>query len=289
MCWELNTGNWVEMIYKDIIWKCSQRTLLALGLVASLLLAGCSSDEEAEVYREDPVEELYNDAMNLLGQNEYRLSIGAFNEVDRQHPYSIWATKAQLMTAYVYYLRDDYDEAILAIDRFIELHPGNKDTPYAFYLRAITYYEQIVDIERDQRITKLALQALEDVLRRYPDTAYARDTRLKIDLAKDHLAGKEMAVGRYYLSRNEYTAAINRFKTVVGRFQTTTHVQEALHRLVECYISLGISQEAQMAAAVLGHNFPSSKWYKASFELLDGTSPAYNNQSWMEDAWDWVF
>lgn len=265
----------------------ARQLLVTLSLVASLLLAGCS--EDVEEYVERPVEELYNDAMNLLGQNEYKLSIAAFNEVDRQHPYSIWATKAQLMTAYVYYLRDDYDEAILAIDRFIELHPGSKDTPYAYYLRAITYYEQIVDIERDQRITKLALQSLEDVLRRYPDTAYARDTKLKIDLARDHLAGKEMAVGRYYLTRREYTAAINRFKTVVSKFQTTTHVQEALHRLVEAYVSLGITQEAQMAAAVLGHNFPSSQWYKSSFALLDGTSPAYNNQSWLDEAWDWVF
>ncbi|MDX1738423.1 MAG: outer membrane protein assembly factor BamD, partial [Alphaproteobacteria bacterium] len=208
-------------------------------LALSLFLAACSSDEQPE-YVEYPVEQLYNEAMDLLAAKEYKLSIASFNEVERQHPYSIWATKAQLMVAYVYYLRDDYDESILALDRFIELHPGNKDTPYAYYLRAIVYYEQIVDVERDQRVTRLAMEALEDVMRRYPDTAYARDTKLKIDLTKDHLAGKEMAVGRFYLNRREYAAAINRFKTVISKYQTTTHVQEALHRLVEAYISIGI-------------------------------------------------
>ncbi|WP_420549782.1 outer membrane protein assembly factor BamD [Curvivirga sp.] len=269
------------------MWDLPRKLFLAVAMVTSLLLAGCGGSEE-EPYVERPVEELYNDAMNLLAEGEYKLSIAAFNEVDRQHPYSIWATKAQLMTAYVYYLRDDYDESILAIDRFIELHPGNKDTPYAYYLRAIVYYEQIVDIDRDQRITLLAMQALQDVLRRYPDTAYARDTKLKIDLTRDHLAGKEMAIGRYYLERREYAAAINRFKNVVKDYQTTTHIQEALHRLVESYLSLGINYEAEQAAAVLGHNFPASKWYEKSYALVQGISPEIN-ESWYEEVWNWVF
>lgn len=271
------------------MWDISRKLLLTLTLLSSLILAGCSSDDEEDTYVELPVEQLYNEAMDLLSYGEYKLSIDAFNEVDRQHPYSIWATKAQLMSAYVYYLRDDYDEAVLAIDRFIELHPGNKDTPYAYYLRAIVYYEQIVDVERDQRITLLALQALEDVLRRYPGTAYARDVRLKIDLARDHLAGKEMAIGRYYLKRREYAAAINRFKAVITHFQTTTHIQEALHRLVEAYMSLGITYEAEMAASVLGHNFPASDWYQASYDLVGDEQPKYQEGSWLSDFWNWAF
>ncbi|RED54122.1 outer membrane protein assembly factor BamD [Aestuariispira insulae] len=263
---------------------------IILAAAAMTLLAACSSNDEPAPYVERPVEELYNEAMDLFEQKEYSEAATAFDEVDRQHPYSIWATKAQLMTAYVHYLSDKYDEAIIALDRFIELHPGNPDTPYAYYLRAIAYYEQITDVQRDQKITRLALNALQDVAQRYPDTTYARDALLKIDLARDHLAGKEMAIGRFYLKRGEHLAAINRFRTVIQNYQTTTHVPEALHRLVESYLSLGISDEAQMAAAVLGHNFPASQWYADSYQLLEGKDLApEENQGWLSQMWDWVF
>lgn len=261
-----------------------------IGIAALGLLAACSSDEEPK-YVERPVEELYNEALDQLEAENFEDAVTAFEEVDRQHPYSVWATKAQLMTAYTHYLADDYDEAIIALDRFIDLHPGNRDIGYAYYLRAISYYEQIVDVQRDQRVTKLALDSLQQVVQRFPNSEYARDAALKIDLTRDHLAGKEMAIGRYYQDKDEQLAAINRFRTVIEEYQTTTHVPEALHRLVECYLALGITQEAQTAAAVLGHNFPGSSWYRDSYALLEGkdlaAEPAAN--SWLGSAWNWIF
>ena len=172
------------------------------------------------------------------------------------------------MSAYCYYQGNKYSEAILASDRFITLHPGNKDAPYAYYLKAVSLYEQIVDVGRDQRRTEQAMAALSDLIKRFPQTDYARDARLKLDLTRDHLAGKEMSIGRYYLKRGEQVAAITRFRTVIEKYQTTSHVPEALHRLVEAYLSLGVVKEAQTAAAVLGHNYPGSEWYEDSFNLL---------------------
>jgi len=232
------------------------------------MLAACSTDEPE--YVERPVEELYNEAVDAVEVEEYGQAADLFLEVERQHPYSIWATKAQLMSAYSYYEDGKYDDAILAVDRFIQLHPGNADIAYAYYLKGLSYYEQITDVGRDQRNTELALQSLEEVVRRFPDSRYSRDVRLKIDLTRDHLAGKEMEVGRYYLTRENYLAAINRFKTVIEDFQTTTHVPEALHRLSEAYTALGIEPEAQANAAVLGYNFPGSDWYLDSYELVEG-------------------
>jgi outer membrane protein assembly factor BamD len=266
------------------------RILAALMLGAMLMLSACADDEEPE-YVERPVEELYNEALDYLEANNYGQAIISFEEVDRQHPYSVWATKAQLMTAYTSYLANNYDEAIIALDRFIDLHPGNRDIGYAYYLRAISYYEQIVDVQRDQRVTQLALDNLQQVVQRFGNSEYARDAALKIDLTRDHLAGKEMAIGRYYLDQDEHFAAINRFKAVLEDYQTTTHVPEALHRLVESYLTLGITQEAQMAAAVLGHNFPGSAWYKDSYALLEGNEldAARDDASWLDQAWNWVF
>ena len=274
------------------IWQMTSymRAISAL-LFAVLTLAACSSDKEP-VYVERPVEELYNKAVDHLEGKNYKEAVKAFEEVDRQHPYSIWATKAQLMTAYASYLGDQYDEAIIALDRFIELHPGNDDIAYAYYLRAISYYEQIVDVGRDQKITELALNSLREVVRRYPDSKFARDAQLKIDLTRDHLAGKEMAIGRFYQTRDEHLAAINRFRTVIEQFQTTTHTPEALHRITESYVALGITQEAQASAAVLGHNFPGSVWYRDSYALLDGKGlqPAgADGGSWLSWAWDWAY
>jgi outer membrane protein assembly factor BamD len=240
----------------------------ALALVAaSLALTACS--DKKDDYVERPVEELYNEAMDLIDQNEYYRASKAFEEVERQHPYSVWATKAQLMGAYALYERNKYDDAIIGLDRFIQLHPGNKDAAYAYYLKGLSYYEQITDVARDQKMTELALKALQEVIDRFPASTYARDAKLKVDLARDHMAGKEMNVARYYQGREHYLAALNRFKAVVEQYQTTSHVPEALHRMVEIYIILGLTDEAKKTAAVLGHNFPGSDWYEDSYSLLN--------------------
>ncbi|MGF1627082.1 MAG: outer membrane protein assembly factor BamD [Alphaproteobacteria bacterium] len=249
-------------------------------MVAAVGLAACSSDGEQEVYVERPVEDLYNTALDDLAAGSFQPARVGFEEVDRQHPYSVWATKAQLMAAFAAYQQGDYDEAIVALDRFIELHPGNRDTAYAYYLKALCYYEQIADVARDQRITQLALSSLQDVVTRFPGTDYARDAALKIDLARDHLAGKEMEIGRYYLRRAQYTAAINRFRSVVEEYQTTSHVPEALHRLAEAYSALGLTNEAQQIAAVLGYNYPGSVWYIDSYELIEGTDLPGNEDAY---------
>jgi outer membrane protein assembly factor BamD len=269
-----------------------------LGLVACLAaLSGCEtmetifgSVEQEQAQAERPVEEIYNNAMDLLETQWYETAAKEFDEVERQYPYSKWATKAQLMAGYAYYKEGRYDDAIIALDRFIELHPGNRDAPYAYYLKALSYYEQISDVGRDQKMTRLALNAMREVVRRFPNTAYARDARLKLDLSRDHLAGKDMSIGRYYQRRNDYLAAINRYRAVIENYQTTTHVPEALHRLTECYLALGITDEAQMSAAVLGHNFPGSDWYEDSYALLDSRDlrPQRKADSWLSWLWDWA-
>jgi outer membrane protein assembly factor BamD len=246
-----------------------QYRAFAFALIGAVALAACSGDDE-QVYVERPVEELYNEAVDAVEVQEYNEAADLFLEVERQHPYSIWATKAQLMSAFSYYSNGDYDDAILASDRFIQLHPGNRDVAYAYYLKALSYYEQITDIGRDQRITELAEQSLEEVVRRFPESQYAGDSRLKLDLTRDHLAGKEMEVGRYYHERGNHLAAINRYRNVIENYQTTTHAPEALHRLTEAYTALGIEPEARSNAAVLGHNFPGSDWYIDSYVLVEG-------------------
>ena len=263
---------------------------LILSIAALMLLALTACSDEEPVYVERPVEELYNEAMDMLEVQNYTGAVASFEEVDRQHPYSVWATKAQLMSAYVNYRADKYDEAIIALDRFVDLHPGNRDIGYAYYLRAISYYEQIVDVGRDQKITRLALDSLQDVVRRFPNSEYARDAQLKIDLARDHLAGKEMSVGRYYQRQGEYLAAINRFTATIRDYETTTHVPEALHRLVESYFALGIRPEAERTASVLGYNFPGSEWYSDSYALLEGKNlDEPEDNSWLSWTWSWIF
>lgn len=259
----------------------AKHVIATLGL--SLMLAACSSNDAPE-YVERPVSELYNGAQDLLDAKEYQQAAEAFDEVERQHPYSVWATKATLMSAYAYYQDNKYDDAINALDRFISLHPANPDVPYAYYLKALSYYEQISDVGRDQQMTQHAMDALDDVIRRFPDSKYARDAKLKKDLTVDHLAGKEMDVGRYYQDRNEYLAAINRFKAVIENYQTTTHVPEALARLTECYLALGLEGEAKRTAAVLGHNFPGSEYYSESYSLMLGEdAPEREESSWWDD------
>jgi outer membrane protein assembly factor BamD len=261
----------VERKAKSMVPRRKRRTRpkaapIACAILAFLALAACAKDEE---YVERPVHELYNEAMDNLQKEFYRDSSRLFDEVERQHPYSVWATKAQLMSAYSYYQNGRYDDAILALDRFIQLHPSNPDVPYAYYLKGLSYYEQISDVERDQKMTELAMGTLRELMTRFPNSKYAKDAKVKIDLTVDHLAGKEMEIGRYYHRRGNYLAAINRFKTVISKYQTTTHVPEALHRMTEAYYALGLTQQARETAAVLGHNFPGSEWYIDSYEMIE--------------------
>lgn len=240
--------------------------LLAIGL--SACASGPAQDKDQ--YQEEPVAQLYNRGMDKLDRRSWSDAVKAFEEVERQHPYSTWARRAMLMTAFAQYQSNNYDEAIEAAQRFISLHPGNESAPYAYYLISLSYFEQIMDVGRDQSTTERALKALEDVVRRFPDSDYARDARLKIDMSYDQLAGKEMEIGRFYLDREQHLAAVNRFRRVVDdkNMQRTTHAPEALHRLVEGYLSLGLEQEAQRAAAVLGYNFPDSEWYKKTYAIM---------------------
>lgn len=274
-------------------WKTAAGLRLLLPFVLVLALAACGAKDPP--YVERPVEELYNTAMDAMAANEWEVAARGFDEVERQHPYSVWATKAQLMAAYSYYQKNSYTDAISAADRFIQLHPGNKETPYAYYLMAICYYEQITDVGRDQKTTQQALNALEEVVRRYPNSEYARDARLKIDLTRDHLAGKEMTIGRYYLRSGQQIAAINRFRAVIEKYQTTTHVPEALHRLAEAYMSLGVLDEAQNVAAVLGYNYPGSEWYVDTYTLVTGeTVPGAKTadgegKGWFSRTWNSIF
>jgi outer membrane protein assembly factor BamD len=249
-------------------------------------LAACSSDEKDELSLEAEkvsAEEQYNIAQDSLEKKKYIDAAGAFLEVERQYPYSKWATKAQIQAAYAYYKNEKYVEAIATLERFIKLNPGSDSVPYAHYLIARSYYNQISSVERDQEMSVKARKALGDIVKRYPDSDYARDAKFKLDLVEDHLAGKEMSIGRYYLGRKEYIGAINRFKTVVEEYPTTAQVEEALHRLVETYLSLGITPEAQKYAAVLGHNYPGSEWYKDSYDLLINGGSASNDSENSED------
>jgi outer membrane protein assembly factor BamD len=261
-----------------------KRFLLAWLGIAALIsnLAGCGGGNSKDVYIEKPVDDLYNQAMDQMVEKRYSEAAKTFEAVESQHPYSVWATKSQLMSAYAYYEDSDYGQAIIEADRFIQLHPGNRDVVYAYYLKAISYYVQIVDVGRDQKTTELALKAFEDVIRRFPDSKYARDARLKLDFIRDHLAGKEMEIGRFYLKRGDYLAAMNRFKRVVDDYQTTTDVPEALERLIECDLALGLIGEAKRNAAVLGYNYPGSKWYKDGYELVTKTgNPGAPTEGWL--------
>lgn len=270
----------------------SFRALVAgVVVLAAAGLAGCSSDGDEIPYEERPVEQIYNKAMDHMEAREYIPATKEFDEVERQHPYSEWARRSMLMSAFAHYQVNQYDEAILSAQRFISLHPGNADVPYAYYLIGLSYYERISDVGRDQKMTENALNSFYELTRRFPASEYASDARLKIDLTLDHMAGKEMEIGRYYLTRRDYVAAINRFRTVIENYQTTTHTPEALERLTEAYLSLGIKTEAQTAAAILGYNFPGSDWYEDSYALLaeQGLEPQENKDSWISRAWNSVF
>jgi outer membrane protein assembly factor BamD len=268
--------------------------VMALGTAA----AGCSLlgldkddasndlNKDAAQYNERPVEQIYGDAWAQINKSEWANAAKQFDEVDRQHPYSVWARRAMLMSAFCSYQANKYSDAVSTADQYISLHPGSHEVAYAFYLKAISLYEQIVDVNRDQANTAGALVALQDVVQRFPDTEYARDATLKIDLTQDHLAGKEMAVGRYYLTRGDYIGAINRFRVVIEQYQTTPQIAESLERLTESYYSLGLNSEAQTAAAVLGANYPGSEWYTDAYNLLKGRNlkPVEDKGSWISQA-----
>jgi outer membrane protein assembly factor BamD len=268
--------------------------VMALGTaVAGCSLLGLDKDDasndlnkDAAQYNERPVEQIYGDAWAQINKGEWDNAAKQFDEVDRQHPYSVWARRAMLMSAFCSYQANKYSDAVSTADQYISLHPGSHEVAYAFYLKAISLYEQIVDVNRDQANTAGALVALQDVVQRFPDTEYARDATLKIDLTQDHLAGKEMAVGRYYLTRGDYIGAINRFRVVIQQYQTTPQIAESLERLTEAYYSLGLNSEAQTAAAVLGANYPGSEWYTDAYNLLKGRNlrPVEDKGSWISQA-----
>ena len=245
--------------------------VLFLGMVAiGPLLSACgsSSDTATKAAPVAPVEELYNNGVDALNARRFTTADNQFNSVEQNYPYSTWAVNAQLMSGYSLYLQNKYTESIGTLDRFIQLHPAHRDIAYAYYLRALCYYEQIADIERDQKGTEQAMDALREVVNRFPDTSYANDSKLKIDLCVDHLAGKEMEIGRFYQKQHLYEAAIGRFQRVVDDFQTTNHVPEALARLTEVYLVLGLKDQARKTAAVLGYNYPGSEWYNDSYAQL---------------------
>ncbi len=251
------------------------RRLVAASLIP-LMLAACATTgkkgaDTAYVARD--VETLYAAAKDRLDRNQPKLAAALFDEVERQHPYSPWARRAQLMSAFSYYAAADYNKAIDSARRFLEIHPGNKDAPYAYYLIGLSYYEQISDVERDQKITLQAKTALEEIAKRFPGTEYASDAKLKLDLVEDHLAGKEMEIGRYYERSGKWIAATIKFQNVVENYQTTSHTPEALYRLVESNLSLGLQGEAKKYAAVLGANYPGNKWYERAYRLMQKYAP----------------
>jgi outer membrane protein assembly factor BamD len=268
-------------------------TLVALMLLV-VPLGGCGSldifnlfGDKNDLGPDEPAEKLYNEGLYLLNEKkDYADAAKKFEEVDRQHPYSEWARKALLMDAYAYYTASNYTGAIAAAKRYVTLHPGSPDAAYAQYLIGSSYYEQIPDVTRDQAGSERALRELQEVVRKFPDSEYAVVAKRKMEVARDQLAGKEMQVGRYYLKKRDFTGAINRFKVVVTHYQTTRHVEEALMRLAESYMSIGIVPEAQTAAAVLGHNFPDSPWYKDAYTLVKtgGHEPTENEGSWISRA-----
>ncbi|MFN7165212.1 MAG: outer membrane protein assembly factor BamD [Hyphomonas sp.] len=246
-------------------------TSLPLVIAAGVLALGAcqSSGRKTELaYVERPVEQLYNQAAGQLDARKYPNAILLFAEVERQHPYSEWARKSMVMSAYASYKTRDYTTAISAAERYLALHPGGSEAEYAYYLIALCHFDQIVDVGRDQAITERARTALNDIIRRFPESEYAKDARVKLDMVNDQLAGKEMTVGRWYLRSNQTLSAVNRFRNVVENFQTTNHAPEALHRLVESYLTLGLKDQALAAGATLGYNYPDSDWYKMSYRLL---------------------
>ena len=265
--------------------------------VCGLGLAGCDTLSSLNPFEKDtsykpevvsnlPAEEIYNDGLARVQKGDFDGAVTKFSSLDKQYPYTDWARKGLIMEAYANYEGGFYDEAITASRRYLQSYPNTSDAAYAQYLMASSYYDQIPDITRDQEKSERAILALQELVQRYPNSEYVADARKKIQVASDQLAGKELEVGRFYLQKRNYAGAINRFRTVVSRYQTTRHVEEALQRLTEAYMAMGIVGEAQTAAAVLGHNFPDSPWYKDAHALLTrgGVEPREDSQSWISKA-----
>ena len=268
---------------------------LPLAFAALLGLAACSgSTKEEDIVIEGSVEDLYNRATDLLEGENYKEAARFYNEVDRQHPYSTWASRAQLMAAYSYYKEREYETAVTALNRFIRLHPSHRDIAYAYYLKALCSFERVHDVKRDQTPSEDALKTFDEVVKRFPDSRYAQDARNKIVLVEDHLAGHEMEIGRWYQRRSQYLAAVNRYKVVIDKYQTSRQVPEALHRMTESYTALGLGDEARRVAAVLGHNYPSSEWYFDTYELVEKRpvarpAAAPDPRGFIRRAVDWLF
>jgi len=259
----------------------------SLGACSSLGSLGGWFGGDKDNFKDEPADKLYNEGLFLLNEkSDYKDAAKKFEEVDRQHPYSEWARKSLLMQAYAYYEAGEYDDSVNSAKRYVTLHPGSPDAAYAQYLIGASYYDQIPDVSRDQQRTERAIAALEEVIRKYPSSEYANSAKKKIEVGRDQLAAKEMAVGRYYMGKKDFIGAVNRFKMVVTQYQTTRHVEEALLRLTEAYMAMGIVGEAQTAAAVLGHNFPDSTWYKDAYKLVKsgGLEPTENKSSWISRA-----
>lgn len=248
----------------------SKPVALIAALAVILPISGCArtSKKRDTAYVARDVDTLYTAAKERLDRGQFKLAAALFDETERQHPYSVWARRAQLMSAFSYYMAKDFTESTNSAQRFLSIHPGNRDAPYAYYLIALNYYEQITDVTRDQKITQQALDSMGELIRRYPSSRYAADARLKVDLIRDHLAGKEMEIGRFYERRAQWLAAAIRFRTVVDKYDSTSHTPEALMRLTEAYLALGIPEEAKKATAVLGANYPGSKWYERAYQLM---------------------
>jgi outer membrane protein assembly factor BamD len=270
------------------LWLALRLVMLATVVVT---VPACSWFGKEEVIPDENADKLYNEGLYLLNnKRDYKKAAKRFEEVDRQHPYSDWARKALLMSAYAYYEGTSYDDSINAAKRYVTLHPGSPDAAYAQFLIASSYFDQIPDVTRDQQRTEKAMNALDEVVRKYPNSEYAAAAKKKVEIARDQLAGKEMDTARFYQKKRDYIAAINRFKVVITQYQTTRHVEEALMRLTETYMSLGIVNEAQTAAAVLGHNFPDSPWYKDAYRIVKGggLEPHEDSASWISKAFKGV-
>lgn len=261
----------MHKLSRPIVLLALAASMVPLSACASLLGGGRTKADTRYVARD--VNTLYNAGWDRMQNGMYAQAALIFDEVERQHPYSVWARRAQLMSAFNYYAARDHTKSIESARRFLSIHPGNRDAPYALYLIALNYYEQINDITRDQASTRQAMESLGEIVRRYPDTAYAADARVKLDLVRDHLAGKEMEIGRFYQRRRLWLASVVRFRTVVDEYQTTSHAPEALMRLTESYLALGIPEEARRAAAVLGANYPATRWYERAYNLVNRHAP----------------
>lgn len=260
---------------------------LLFSLFFLLSLTSCTSDKE-DKYEEKPVVELYSKAVKDLEESSFKAAAKNFEEVIRQHPYSNYATRAQIMAAYAHYRAQQYEDAVASVNAFVQLYPTNKDVPYAYYLKALCYYNQISSVERDQKITQAAETSFQELIHRFPYTVYAKDAKFKLDLTREHIAGGYMEVGRFYQSQSLPIAALGRFRTVVQRYDRSTHTPEALYRLVELYLQLGILNEAQASSAVLGHNFPQNEWYKKAYSLLEKTGqlPDKSDKTKLAKTWE---